>query len=75
MAEYIKLRGTAAKMGVAMALGALLTGAVENAQGGAAKVTVRPAAATHELQAQAAQVPRGPPPLSSKAEPGAQGGL
>jgi hypothetical protein len=62
MAEYIKL-GTAAKVVVAMVFGALLTGVVENAQGGSVKVTVRPAAATHELQAQAAQLPKGPPAL------------
>jgi hypothetical protein len=43
-----------------MVFGALLTGVVENAQGGAAKVTVMRAAATRELQA---QVPKGPPAL------------
>src|SRR5262249_5371262 len=51
MTEYIKLRGTAAKVLVAIALGVVLTVAVENGQGGPAKVTVRPAAATHELLA------------------------
>jgi hypothetical protein len=66
MAEYIKLGGTAAKVVVAMVLGALLTGAVENAQGGAAKVTVRPAAATHELQAHAAHGLKGGPALNLK---------
>jgi hypothetical protein len=65
MTEYIKLGGTAAKLGVAMALGALLTGAVVNAQGGAGK-PVRPAAVTHALQAQAARPPKGAPALNIK---------
>ena len=73
MAAYIRLGGTAAKVVVAMALGALLTAAVENAQGGAAKVTLRPVAATHELQA---QVPKGPPALKLNGlSPGAKGEL
>jgi hypothetical protein len=61
MAEYIKL-GTAAKVVVAMVFGALLTGVVENAQGGSVKVTVRPAAGHTSSRRRRRRRRRGPPP-------------
>ncbi len=66
MADYVKLKGTAAKVGVMMALLALLAGIAETTGPGPAKAAMMPAAAMPQPNAQGAQVPKGKIPLRLK---------
>lgn len=56
MADYVKLKGTAAKVGVTLAFLALLAGIAGRTGSGPAKATVTPAAAVTQPDAQVAQV-------------------
>ena len=55
MSEYVKLKGTAIRVAVTTAFLALLAGIAEATGPGSAKVTVTPAAAVTQPNAQAAQ--------------------
>ena len=75
MSEYRKLKITATKVGVTMAFLALLAGIAEATGPGPATVTVMPAAAVTQANAQVAQVLKGKSALKLKSEPGTQGGF